>query len=258
MQANDPPQDVTAVYCQPRYYQQEVTATVDMISKLPQRYVLTGDKQPLPWDVFNTTNFEALLNSGSLGNEVRGEVLPAKHIPTYLELVAGTNLSLSNAGGGILQPMVGLALGAGSQTMANYLDWKELSKAYADAYRVLFARAMVDVLGTNFRSSQPTAGKQQIITEAVVVEPLFVYIVEGFLGVVSICTMALLVLSLFRRRNLRTDPSTIASLMTIVAENQLLLSDLAGLDCCTVEDMRTVLEQKRYKLINDDTGSGYV
>jgi hypothetical protein len=226
-----------------------------MISKLPQRYEPTGDKQPLPWNVFNTTNFEALMNSGALGMEVRGDVLPTKHIPNYLEVVAGTNLSLSSTGGGIVQPMVGLALGTGSQPLADYMNWKKLSTAYADAYRLLFARAMVDILTTDYQSSQPATGYRRVTTEAVVIEPVFAYVVEAFLGVVSICTIALLVLSLFRRRNLRTDPSTIASLMAIVAENQSLLSDLAELDCCTIEDMRKMLEQKRYKLINDDTGS---
>jgi hypothetical protein len=78
--------------------------------------------------------------------------------------------------------------------------------------------------------------------------------VVGFLAVVSVATIALLVLSLTRRRNLRTDPSTIASIMAIVADNHPLLSDFADLDCCTMEDVQKILGDKRYKLVNDDSG----
>jgi hypothetical protein len=68
----------------------------------------------------------------------------------------------------------------------------------------------------------------------------------------------LLVISLSRQRNLRTDPSTIASVMAMVANNQPLLSDFADLDCCTMDDVQKILGEKRYKLINDEGGTRQV
>jgi hypothetical protein len=231
---------------------------VDRQTREPLRVEPLGDKQTLSWDILNTTNFEALLNSGYLGVKIRGDSLPTLNIPNYLEIIASTDLSIV-AG---TQPMVGLALATSKRPLSDYLDWRVLSEAYATAYRLLFARAMVDILGTEtrtskeaFRTSKEAVGQQQVISEAVVLEPVFVHIVVGFLVVVSIATIALLVLSLTRKRNLRTDPSTIASIMAIVADDQMLLSDFADLDCCTEEDIQKVLSQKRYKLIIDDHGT---
>jgi hypothetical protein len=198
------------------------------------------------------------LNSGYLGVKVRGDVLPATNIPKYFETVAKTNLSLTTGIGGLVQPMVGLALATGSRPLEDYLDWRALSQAYTDAYRLLFARAMVDVLAYNIPSSKEAMGRQDITSQAVVLEPLFVHVVVGLLSVVSAATIALLVLSMTRKKNLRTDPSTIASIMALVADNHSLLSDFSDLDCCTMEDMDKLLAQKRYKLVNDDAGTRYV
>jgi hypothetical protein len=220
-----------------------------------------GDKKPLAWDTFNTTNFEALLNSGTLGIPVRADVLPSVSIPSYQETVGNSNLTLNPSE----KAMVGLALASTNRPLEDYLDWRALSKAYADAYRLLFARAMVDVLDINSdmlneavgqqRTTSEAAGLQQVTSEAVVLEPVFVHVVVGFLSVVSLATVALLVLSLIRKKNLRTDPNTIASLMSMVSENQALLSDFADLDCCTEEDVEKVLGHKRYKLVNNDAGT---
>jgi len=91
-----------------------------------------------------------------------------------------------------------------------------------------------------------------------VLEPVFTYIVEGLLGVVSLATIALLYLSLTRERNLRADPSTIASVMSLVADNQSLLSDLQNMDCCTTEEIEERLRLRRYKLVNDEFETGSV
>jgi hypothetical protein len=209
-----------------------------------------ADREPLEWNVFNTTNLEMIMNSGSTV-KVRGDALPEMSLPTYRDEVARLNLTLAPS----QMPMVGLAIGASTRPLEEYLDWKVLSKAYSEAYRLLFVRAMVDVLnnGTEFLKEVP--GQQHVISEAVVLEPVFVHIVVGFLGIVSIATIALLVLTFIRRRNLRTDPSTIASIMAMVADDEPLLSDFADLDCCTLEDVQLVLAQKRYRLSNDESGT---
>jgi hypothetical protein len=248
--------DVTAIFCKPLYYQQAVMATVDMTTRTPLKVEPLEDKEPLPWDTFNTTMFETLLNANSLGEEVRGDILPAKALPRYTEIIARARhglLSLNTGAGSIVPPMVGLAIGAGVDPLESYLDWKGLSKAYAEAYRVLFARAMVDVLGSDFASSDVTQGQQQVTSEAVVLEPVFVYIVEGLLGLISIATIGLLVLSFLRKRYLRTNMGTIASVMSLVADNEPLLLEFADLDCCPVEDMQQMIGEKRYKLVDEDS-----
>ncbi|KAF2125447.1 hypothetical protein P153DRAFT_425843 [Dothidotthia symphoricarpi CBS 119687] len=256
----DPPNNVTAIFCWPTYYQQRVNATVSAVGLNVLDVNPVGEKQPLQDGLFNTTWFESLMSSGSLSSEVRGDVLPSKATPKYLETIAGTNLSLSTGpqGGGIVQPMVGMAVAVGNRPLADYLDWQVLSKSYADAYRLMFARAMREILDENYATVENVTGQVQATTEAVVLEPLFVYIVEGLLGVVSLAIMALIYLSLTRTKNLRSSPSTIASIMGLVADNQPLLSDFQDLDCCTTDGMKAVLSHKRYKLVDDGSRTGII
>lgn len=212
-----------------------------------------ADKQPLEWDVFNRTYFESMLNSGSLGYVVPGDVLPIGGLPKYRDVVSRTNITSSG-----MMPMVGFALATTTRPLNDYLDWQILSKAYADAYRLIFARAMVDVLDRNFTSSKEISGTKTVSSQALVLEPIFVHIVVGLLAVVSVATAVLLYLSLSRKRYLHTDPSTLASIMPMVADDQSLLADFADLDCCTLEDVQNAIGQRRYKLEENGAGSRYV
>ncbi|EUC44792.1 hypothetical protein COCMIDRAFT_97244 [Bipolaris oryzae ATCC 44560] len=258
--STDPVQNVTAIYCWPTYYQQDAIATVDAVTLIPSKVDPVGEKKPLQDGIFNTTLLEQLMNSISNAHEVRGDLLPTKAMPEYFDPIARTNLSLSTGpnGAGLVQPMVGLALSLSNRPLEEYLDWKVLAKSYADGYRLMFSRAMREVLNQDFRSVETVTGRVVDNTEAVVLEPVFVYIVEGFLGVVSLATIALLYLSVTRRKPLRSNPSTIAAIMSMVADNEPLLADIEGLDCCKSEEIEKHLGQKRYKLVDDGTSTGIV
>jgi hypothetical protein len=233
-----------------------VSATIDTTTKTPLNIRTLGDKQRLAPEIFNSSTFEELLNMGSLNYEVRGNNLPAKSVPRYLESIAKTNISLTNGFGGFTQSMVGLSVGVSNQPLEDYLDWRVLSKAYADAYRLIFARAMVDVLGDEFQSSKDTVGEGRVTSEAVILEPVFVYVVEGLLGVVSLAALALLYLSWVRTRKLRTNPSTIASIMSLTADSQPLLSEFGKLDCCIMEDLEHAIENRCFKIVGDGSSNG--
>lgn len=226
------------------------------MTRMPLRVRGLADRQPLDWSEFNTTYFESILNSGRLEINARNDALPGATIPKYWDIVARTNLTR----GVDLMSMVGLAVGAGTRPLEEYLDWQALKEAYADAYRLLFVRAMVDILGKgeDFSSSKQVIGQKQVVSEAVLLEPVFVHIVVGFLGVVSIATIALLGLTFIRQRNLRTDPSTIASIMSMVADNHALLSDFSDLDSCSMGDVQKIIGNKRYELTNDESGTKLV
>jgi hypothetical protein len=254
----DAVQNVTAVYCWPTYYQQPVVATVDAVTLEPVLVKPTGEKEPLTSDLFNTTRLEQLMSAKSLGDEVRGDLIPSKSVPDYFDSIARTNLSLTSGpmGASMVQPMVGLALAVSSLPLEDYLDWKVLAKSYADGYRLMFARAMRDVLDQDFRTHRNVTGQLTNTTEAVLLEPVFVYIVEGFLGAISLATIALLYLSVTRTKSLRSNPSTIAAIMAMVADNEPLLADIEMLDCCTMKGIEDHLGHKRYKLVDDGTSVG--
>lgn len=249
----DPPNNVTAIFCEPNYYQQRVNATVDRVSKTPLKVTVLEDKQLLSRDIFNATHWEAQITTGSSSQEIRGKSLPMSAVPDYVEYMTMTNLSILTgpSGGGLVQRLVGLSLAVSALPLEDYLDWKVLSKSYADAYRLIFSRTMVDILGDSFASSEISTGIQQYTTEAVVLEPVFVYIVEGLLGAISLATIMLLYLSTTRTRNLYTDPSTIASVMSLVADSEQLLVDFSSIDCCAASELKTVLARKRFRLVHD-------
>jgi hypothetical protein len=126
-----------------------------MLTKAPLTVTALADREPLEWDVFNTTNLEMIMNSGSTV-KVRGDALPTMSLPDYRDEVARLNLTLAPS----LMPMVGLAIGASTRPLGEYLDWQVLSKAYADAYRLLFVRAMVDVLNNGTEIIKEVPGQQ--------------------------------------------------------------------------------------------------
>ncbi len=232
-------------------------ATIDANTLQPVKVDLLGQKEPLDKNLFNSTNFEHLLNEGILANsEVRGEIVPSRTVPHYYESFIRANVSLGTGPNNddMIHDMAGLALTVGNRPMEDYLDWQALSKSYADAYRLMFASVMKEILSNdNFSTFDDTIGNIQTTSEAVVLVTVFVYIVEALLAVVSLSTIALFYLSLKQKYLLRSDPGTIAAVMAVVADDQPLLSDIEGLNCSTMDQMTAQLAKKRYKLI--DSGS---
>jgi hypothetical protein len=186
--ASDPPNNSTNIYCQPWYYEQYVNATIDVATKIPLGYVALGKKQQLTDDKFNTTQFSTSLNGGA-PLKVRGDVLPVISLPKYTDQVADSKLSLFDST--MIQPLAALAALINNPSYEQYLDPKALGESYEKAYRLLFVNYVVDVLTGNYTKSEEVKGERQLSVEAVVLEPVFTYIVEGLLGVVSLATIAL-------------------------------------------------------------------
>jgi len=61
----DPPSNITAIFCKPVYYQQDVEATLDAITGKPQNISLFSARRNISAEVFNTTVFEETLASGT-------------------------------------------------------------------------------------------------------------------------------------------------------------------------------------------------
>lgn len=205
----DPPNNVTAIFCEPTYYSQKVNATVNGASKLPIQVVPLGPKLPLDDNnlVFNTTWLEMQLSGGFAYNPNRRDELPNKKITSFAGQIAATNLSFVDD----REPLVGFSTFIDTRPLEDFLDWKVLARSYADSYRLLFARVMVDVLDDDFQTVEEVAGMQLLATEAVVVQPVFTYIVVGFLSVIGVATAVLLYLSAGRILGLFSDPCTIGS-----------------------------------------------
>ncbi|KAF2492362.1 hypothetical protein BU16DRAFT_620741 [Lophium mytilinum] len=247
--ASDPPEQLTTIFCEPKYYSQEVEAMVTVPLQHPVKANPIGPKSPISPAIYNTSVLESRMNSAGEEALVRGD-MPSRTWPSQIERISSMNLSQS-IGGADLPFMAAFMIGASDHSLEEYLDPQILGRAYESAYRLIFARAMVDVLNTSWATTAGTIGTREYKTGAVILVPAFTYVVEGLLGVVSVFAIALLYLSFTRPRQLRSDPGTITAVMSLVADDTSLLSDFGHFDCCTIEDINTAIGKRKYCLEYD-------
>ena len=91
--------------------------------------------------------------------------------------------------------------------------------------------------------------------DGVIVVPEVAHLLTGFLSAVAVCLSGLLLLSYKRRINLHTDPDTLATKMSLVAQSQQLLQDFEGADNCP--DIGKCIKRRQYKLRSWDEEDGY-
>ncbi|KAF2815848.1 uncharacterized protein BDZ99DRAFT_471166 [Mytilinidion resinicola] len=250
--ATDPPENMTSIFCQPSYYSQLVNATVAVPSMHPVNAVPIGPKIPVSTTAYNTTLLEWRMNNGVQKAQTRGEN-PAWQWPSQLERLLSKNVSQTIDNGLLGLPyMAAFAIGASNNTLEELLDPKTLGGAFEASYQLIITRSMVDVLNTtSFATAVSTIGTRKYRTQAVILVPAFTFVVEALLGVVSVFAIALLYLSFTRPRQLRSDPGTIAAVMSLVADNASLLSTFGQLDCSTLEDMSNSIGKRQFHLEYD-------
>ncbi|KZM28707.1 uncharacterized protein EKO05_0009920 [Ascochyta rabiei] len=248
----DPPNEVTRLYCTPFYYEQEVVATIDAKTRAPINITTTSGKRALPAEKWNSTYFEQQMNTGQLNEFIRG-ALPLDKWPDQLETISTHPVSLINFATDI-QPMAGYIIGASQRPLEELLDSRALAAAYESVYRIVFARSMVQILDQDFTTTFNSSGRYDYEAAAIVVVPVFTYIVEGLLGFVSVCGIILLLISLKLTWKIRSDPATIASIQSLVADNTTLLQEFSALDRASMDEIETSLKDKKFKLDCDQEG----
>lgn len=206
----DDPKTLAITHCRMHYYEQSVKATVDAITKAPVNIVQLGPKQNLTDNLFNVVDFENTLASGTRSPTFTENLLPVTRLRRYLEELEGLSQVASSQGPwNILHSMAAMAVTAGGVNLDKYLGPKELAKSYELAYRLLLARAMTDVLRTDFTSQiAEKSGQELIESEAVILEAAFTHLVQGMLGFVSLAAISLMVTRYLTRNHgkLLSDP----------------------------------------------------
>ena len=196
----DPANNITAIACQPSYYGQNVEATVDAATKKPLALNIPGPKQPLSELMFNSSLFEGTVASAirRSNNIDRSDSLPGTNLPVYRKASNDPELSPAAVSVNVQHShMVAMAMAMSEHQTADFLDPLVLEQAYASAYKLLFARAMVDILATDFSDHvDERDGQRSVRMETLLLEPVFTYLVECLLGLVSISAIALLYMSI--------------------------------------------------------------
>jgi hypothetical protein len=197
----DPASEITAIFCKPFYYEQDVEATVDAMTGNPRNVSLIGTRRQISAGLFNSTVFEDTLASGERQIQTREGTLPIISIPRYLEDLYGTELTPSVFAA---PPIMTTVMSNSKDRFQDLLDPERLKEAHELVYQLFFARVMTEILATNFSvATRITAGHRQTRMEAVVLEPVFSYFVEGLLGIVSLAIIVLMYIGYTERKNSR-------------------------------------------------------
>nr|OQO24199.1 hypothetical protein B0A51_08585 [Rachicladosporium sp. CCFEE 5018] len=205
--------NATSLFCTPQYYQRDVVATVKTDGRQVVSTTPIGEKQVLPADLFNTTVFEWAMGSGNSNQDARGD-FPTSGFPQQVTQLR--NLPLNQA---YLPPMAPFALAAYQRPMDDYFDPEVLRLAYQSAYRLLFARQLVDILQPQLNMSTRSAGSRAYTTQAVTVVPGFAYAATGLLVLVLVLSSSMAVYTSRRPCSLQEDPGSIASMMDLASRS---------------------------------------
>jgi hypothetical protein len=204
--------NITAVACVPYYYERQIEATLDAKAKTPIEVKPLGPKTPLAERMFNVSTFEGTLMSGFGDMYNRSDGLPDMKIPRYLSSLYSSDLTpfqdwgVSELG---LHPLAAMVFATSDRKLEDFLDSRVLAEEFEVAYRLLFAHAMNSILQPNFsEATNTTAGTRYQRLEAIMLQPVFTYIIEALLAFVSLSMGALLSFSVARKhdRGLRDDP----------------------------------------------------
>ncbi|EKG18932.1 hypothetical protein MPH_03816 [Macrophomina phaseolina MS6] len=247
---SDPPKTPTVLFCNSTYYYQEVRATVGVPDNNVIDMTALGEATEIPEGMFNVTDLEWQMNSQRQEHYVRGEI-PGSVWPDQTEMLSTKDISL-RIEGSILPLMSGLAIGAWKNTSYELLLEPEyLRQSYQAAYRILFARMMYEALDQNFTRTETVSGMREYRTQAVVMVPAYTYLVEALLGALIVVCSVLLCISTLKPRKLRSDPASLAAVMSLVADDDALLRKFSHLDYSKEEDMTKALEKERFRLAMD-------
>ncbi|KAI5461397.1 hypothetical protein BGZ63DRAFT_356587 [Mariannaea sp. PMI_226] len=241
--------NITAIYCQPRYYKQQVLATVESSTLKPVNSSIrpVGPIEPLTEQEFNSTAFEFLLGNGIT------DVITKRDYPFISVVEQQPRLNDT----GIDRPasnMVGYALAGRDLPVTAYSDPKTLAKVYGDAHRHLFSVAINQLLINNTETSEPT-GSAEFYLYGVVVSRVFATIVESLLGVIACFTLLLMWLSRNSWSNLPHNPSSLRRYIDITRDSPEILRQFRGSDTADEKTLIKESEKGNYKLLYDTSSN---
>ncbi|KAK1244151.1 hypothetical protein MKX08_002289 [Trichoderma sp. CBMAI-0020] len=207
-----PEVNITALFCQPYYYKQQVMVTVVTNGYKPQNTSIQpiSPRETLTEKEFNSTSFEFLLSAGMPMEAplVIKRDYPFEQVIQFDKLLDKTDIAL------YFSNMIGYALAGRNEPATPYGDPNVLHEAFNRAHKYLFAIAVNQLLvnETDVGNSTAVSSFQQ---SGIIVSRLFSAIVESLLLLVAIFTISLLWVCHKSTSYLNANPSSIARLVAI-------------------------------------------
>ena len=236
--------DVAGIFCRPRYSYADVDITVDAINLGITRFSFIGEPKPLTAEdgIIDIDIFEEYLGVG--GSRDLGTAIFSTFAPATQVRYEGWNLEDPTG-------QVGYAIGLENKTFDDFRDPKIFGDAMNKTHKLLFNYA-VRSLFRDEDQPQQFNGTMIVRKDGVIVVTAVAHLLAGSLSVVAVCLAAVLFLSYHRLNNLRSDPDSLATKMSLVAQSPQLLRDFEGADNCP--DIRRCIKRRRYKLWGGEDG----
>ncbi|RYO79842.1 hypothetical protein DL766_003923 [Monosporascus sp. MC13-8B] len=241
--ATDP--HLTAMFCETRYWKQNVSVTISADSLKPQNKALAalGPPEVLTENEFNSTAFEFLLNNGVPSDYELGYLKNTSFFERVDTAWRVADYPLS----GRVKPMVGFALGGHPLPLEKYDNETELVKAFEKAHQLLFSVAINRILQDQAPASGPI-GSVSSIRYGLVVSRTFAAAVEGLLLLVAVLGLFLLYLCRRSPSHLDSDPGSIEALLNMVRISQDIKYIFCGKDFTDEKGLRQGLDAFRFSL----------
>jgi hypothetical protein len=238
---NYPDYNITALFCQPYYYQQEIEVSISpKLYPEPNSIISKSEKIPLSDTEFNTTAFEYLLVNG-MPEEPGLNEFPYDSVIEQHPRLYDMNLMkpVSN--------MVGFALAGQNRSTDDYSNPVTLQQSFNRAHKYLFSIA-VNTLSANRTDVSNRTAASTFPLHGIVVSRPFSASVEALLLLVAALTGFLLWLCICSPSNLSANPSSISRLAEIFRNSPELLKSFQNLDRETDESLRDSFKGRRFKL----------
>ena len=231
--------DVAGIFCRTRYSYADVDITVDATTLDITGPSFIGEPKPLTAEdrILDIDMFEQYLGVGSTDSSVDAKIFSA--------MAPDTGVRYEDWDLWYPSRQIGYPIGLESRTFDNFRDPEVFGDAMNKTHKLLFNYA-VKALFHDGDQPQPVNGTRVIRKNGVIVVPVVAHLLAGFLSAVAVCLAGLFFLSYNRPNNLCSDPDTLATTMSLVAQSPQLLQDFEGADNCP--DIRGCIKRRRYKL----------
>ena len=235
--------DVAGIFCRTRYSYSDVDITVDATTRDITGSSFIGEPKPLTAEdkIIDIDIFEQNLGAGGTMDSVDGKEFSTM-APTTEVRYEDWNLWYPTS-------QIGYAIGLENKTFDDFRDPKIFGDAMNKTHKLLFNYAVYFLLRDE-EQPQQINGTRTVRSDGIVVVPVVSHLLAGFLSAVAVCLAGVFFLSYNRHNNLRSDPDTLATKMSLVAQSPQLLGDFEGADNCP--DIDGCIKRRRYKLWDGD------
>ena len=232
---------LTFLFCRPSYWQQDVYATISSPDNAVLGVETIGTASTIPSDMFNETVFEENVAAGQQPLLSRAD-FPERYWPNQAPYLSNMPLNVDPQ-----SKMAAFAVSSFQRPIDDYFDPDTLRLSYQSAYQLLFARQQVPYFNTQLNQTTQNTGRVSFQTQGIVVVPAFAYAAEAVLGATICFAVILLSLEIRSRVNLSSDPSTIAALMSLSANEPDSLQVFKDLDRVSQAKLSATLSLQSFR-----------